>query len=301
MIMFFAALGLESLKKVMLLRGSDKSDILRKKTARMEIWIRLMNTMIFCLIVSRVILCLVAPPELMPFNYLSAELTHLLLTGLIFCIFWALIWYFGTLKSEIKIEERAHFSRQLLLFSAVLAVTDLLITLLLSIQGYQHMFTLQAVRSGTEISAPTGSYAPLLAMSLILLLLLITFYMLYIFKRSIKILKQYWLTLLLLLTSTLLFTILSNSTDLGWYDEGQTRLLIFSWQYAYFGWIYLIFISISLFCNSSSIVLLSVTNKFVNPVKYRNLSITFIKIGFVAAIAFTLLSIVPNFLLWIYT
>jgi len=299
--MFFAALGLESQKKVQRLRGSDKSDLLRKKTARMEIWTRLLNAMIFCLIISRLLLCLIAPPELIPFKYLSAEITHLLLTGLIFSIFWALIWYFGALKNEIKIEERSNYSRQLLFFSAALAVTDLLITLLLSIQGYQHMFTLQVTWPNTEISALPGSFIPLLIMSTILFLLLITLFILYIFRRSIKILKQYWFTLLLLLTSTLLFTILSGSTDLGWYDEGQTRLLIFSWQYAYFGWIYLIFISICVFCNSSSIILLSVTNKFVNPVKYRNLSITFIKMGFVAALAFTVMSIIPNLFLWIYT
>ena len=286
---------------MLLLRGSDKSDLFRKKSSRMEIWTRLVNTFIFCLIGSRLILCLLTPPELMPFSYLSAEIIHLLLTGLIFSVLWALIWYFGSLKSEIKIEERSTFAQQLLNFIVVLGVTDLLITLLLGFQGYRHMFTIQVGWHSPEIGGLSADFLPLLVMLLILIILLIVLYTLYIFKRSLKILKQYWLTLLLLMIIAVLFAFLQGTDDLGWYEDGQARLLIFSWQYVYFGWIYLLFMSISVFCNTASIVLLSITNKFVNPVKFKNLSITFIKMGFISGLAFAFLSMIPQFLLWLYT
>ena len=283
------------------LRGSDKQELFRKKSNRLEIWNKIVSTLIFCLIGSRLLLCVLTPPELIPFSYLSTEISHLLFTGFIFSVFWSLIWYFDKIKAEIKIEERSYYVRRIFVYTAFLAVIDVSITLLLSLQGYQHMFALRASWQPVGLTGLVPNFLPLLIMALILLAVLVILYSLYIFRRSIKILKQYWLTLLLLIFTVLLFSILSIATNLGWHDNTQARLLIFSWQYAYFGWIFLFFISISVFCNTASIILLSIMNRFVNPVKFRNLSISFIKMGFIAALAFSLLSVVPDILLWIYT
>jgi hypothetical protein len=285
---------------MILLRSSDNSEMFRKKSGRLETRTKIISFFIFCLVCSRLTLCLLTPPELIRFSYLSTEITHLLLTGLIFSVLWAMIWYFIAIKSEIKIEERVNYLRRLHVYTAILSISDLLITLLLSFQGYRHMFDIQATWHNPNQNV-LSAYLPLLIVSLILLGLLSILYTLYIFRRSIKILKQYWLALLLLLISTILFTVLSGTVNLGWYDYSRARLLIFSWQYAYFGWIFLLLISITVFCNAASIILLSITNKFVNPVKFRNLSITLIKMGFITTLAFTLLSFVPDLLLWIYT
>jgi hypothetical protein len=40
---------------------------------------------------------------------------------------------------------------------------------------------------------------------------------------------------------------------------------------------------------------------FTNPVKYKNLTLTFFKMGYITAMAFSILVILPNIMLWFYT
>ena len=145
------------------------------------------------------------------------------------------------------------------------------------------------------------NYFPLLMMTLILLVLLSVLFVLFILKRSLNILKQYWIVLLLLIIVTLLFTALSSITNLGWYENMNKRLFLLSWQYSYVGWIFLTFCAISIFCNVSSIILYSSINKFINPVKFKNLIISLIKMGFISAFAFTVLVLLPDLILWFYS
>jgi hypothetical protein len=115
------------------------------------------------------------------------------------------------------------------------------------------------------------------------------------------ILKQYWLTLLLLIIVALIYTSVNGVGNLGWYENAHIRLSLFSWSYFYLGWIFLSFMAISIFCNVASIILYSIMSKFVNPVRYKNQIISYLKMGFLTALSFTLLAMLPNILLWFYT
>jgi len=301
LILFFSVVGLESLKEVLLVRGSDKTELFRKKNAKLELWSQIILSLIFLLLGSRFVLLLLAPSELVALAYLPDEIVHLLLVSLIFCVFWILIWYFLQIKKEIKIEERTIYLKKIFFYSLILSLVDLILTILLSFQGYQHMYALQAAGSTPYISGLSEDYLPLLIMNLLLLAILTLLFVLYILKRSLRILKQYWLTLLLLIMGSILVTILSGSTNLGWNDDFHTRVLLLSWQYAYTGWLFSLLISISVFCNVASIILLANMGKFINPVKYKNLSISMIKMGYITIVAFFFLSVFPDMLIWIYT
>jgi len=115
------------------------------------------------------------------------------------------------------------------------------------------------------------------------------------------ILKQYWLTALLLIIVSLIYISLNSLEKLGWYENIQYRLSLFSWSYFYLGWIYLTFLAITIFCNVSSIILYSIMGKFTNPVKYKNQIVTYLKMGFITIVSFTLLAILPNIYLWFYS
>ena len=169
LILFFSALGLESLKEVLLIRGSDKTELFRKKNARLELFSQISLTLIFLLLIFRFILLLLAPSELLSFAYLPNEVVHLLLVSLIFCVFWILIWYFIQIKREIKIEERTLYLKKIFIFSLILAVIDLILTILLSFQGYQHMYSLRAAGTISYVSDFIDGYFPLLVMNFVLL------------------------------------------------------------------------------------------------------------------------------------
>jgi hypothetical protein len=57
---------------------------------------------------------------------------------------------------------------------------------------------------------------------------------------------------------------------------------------------------ISVFCNAASIILYSMLNSFINPAKFKQQTISLIKMGFISAVAFVLLVMMPDFLLWLY-
>ena len=183
----------------------------------------------------------------------------------------------------------------------ILALSDLVLTFLLYAKGFLDFFSIKATGVTTAMSGLSKSYLPLMIMTIVLLVILSGLFVLFILKRSLKILKQYWIVLLLLLIVTLLFTALSSITNLGWYENTYTRLLLISWQYSYVGWIFMTFIAISIFCNVTSIILYSSLNKFINPVKFKNQIISLIKMGFITAIAFTFLVILPDLVLWFYS
>ena len=190
LILFFSVIGLEALKEVLLVRGSDKTELFRKKNARLELWSQILLTLIFLLLGFRVILLLLAPSELVSFAYLPDEVVHLLLVSLIFSIFWILIWYFLQIKKEIKIEERIIYLKQLFSFSIILSLLDLILTFLLSFQGYQHMYALQTIGSVSYLLGLSEEYLPLLVMNLILMFILSALFILYILKRSLRILNS---------------------------------------------------------------------------------------------------------------
>jgi hypothetical protein len=78
-------------------------------------------------------------------------------------------------------------------------------------------------------------------------------------------------------------------------------LSIFSSSYLYLGWIFLSFLAISIFCNVAPIILYSIIGKFINPVRYKNQIISYIKMGFLTTLSFTLLALLPDIMLWFYS
>jgi hypothetical protein len=143
--------------------------------------------------------------------------------------------------------------------------------------------------------------SPLLIITFLLLLAFCALFILFILRRSMIILKQYWLILLILMVMTLLYTLVSSLNHLGWYENTHIRLSLLSWTYFYLGWIFLIFFGISIFCNVASIILYSIIDKFVNQVKFKNQIISYLKMGFLTSLSFTLLSLLPNIILLFYT
>jgi hypothetical protein len=232
---------------------------------------------------------------------MPATIIHLLFTSFIFQICWALLWFFLYQKKEIRLEEKTIFLKNTFYFSLIIAITDIIVTSLIFFQSFFYSFTMRGGAINPLSPSLNVIYAPLLIMTLILLVILCALFLLYMLRRSMIILKQYWLTLLILIIVTLIYISVNSLGNLGWYEDIHFRLSIFSWSYFYLGWIFLSFIAISTFCNVASIILYTIIDKFVNPVKYKNQIVSFLKMGFLTSISFTLLAILPNILLWFYT
>lgn len=300
-LLLFFSFGLGSIGELLLIRSSDKGELFRKKNAKLEMWSQFVLIFISVLFFLRIITFLLAPLDMQSYAFLPKVLIHFFLIGFIFLISWALLWFFLYIKKDLKLEERSLYLKKIFQIGQILALSDLVLTFLIYAKGFLDFFSIKAIGVIPAMSGLSKNYLPLMIMTIVLLTLLSGLFVLFILKRSLKILKQYWIVLLLLLIVTLLFTALSSITNLGWYENTQTRLLLISWQYSYVGWIFMTFIAISIFCNVASIILYSSLNKFINPVKFKNQIISLIKMGFISAIAFSFLVILPDLMLWFYS
>ncbi len=299
-ILFFSAFGIDSLKELLLIRSSNEGELFRIKNAKLDLWYKLIIIFISILFILRGILFLFAPTELSKFTFVPVTVIHLLITSFIFQICWALLWFFLYQKKEIRLEERVLFLKKTFIFSLIIAITDIIVTSLIFFQSFLYFFSIKGGRIIPLSLSLNAIYAPLLIMTLVLLVILCTLFILFVLRRSMIILKQYWLTLLLLITVALIYTSVNSVGNLGWYENAHIRLSLFSWSYFYLGWIFLSFMAISIFCNVASIILYSIIGKFVDPVKYKNQIISYLKMGFLTALSFTLLAMLPNILLWFY-
>ena len=300
-ILFFSAYGIDSLKELLLIRSSNEGELYRSKNARLELWYKLVLVFISVLCFIRMVLFLFTPTELSKFPAVPSTVIHLLITSFIFQICWILLLYFLYQKNEIRLEERALFLKKSFYFSIIIAISDTLVTLIIFFQSFFYSFTL---KGGIVVPLPPSLnflYTPLLILILLLLIIFSSLFFLYILRRSMIILKQYWITMLLLIFVTLIYTLVNSLGNLGWYENIHFRLSLFSWSYFFLGWVFLSFIAITVFCNVSSIILYSIMDKFVNPLKFKNQIVSYLKMGFLSALSFTLLAILPNILLWIYS
>ena len=300
MILLFSAYGLEALKDLLLIRSSNEGDLFRKKNARVELWYKLVIVFVSILFLSRGILLLLAPNEFLKFAFIPNAIIHLLILSFIFMIFWALLWFFLHQKNEVRFEEKSIYLKKTFFIAIVVAITDVLVTILIFTQSFTYLFS---IRGGKIIQISTylsAFHTPFLIITILLITAFCAMFILFVLKRSMIILKQYWMIFLALFIVILIYFLASGLNNLGWYENTNIRLSIFSWSYFYLGWIFLTFIGISIFCNVASIILYSIVDKFVNPIKFKNHIISYLKMGFLTALGFTLLAVLPNILLWFY-
>ena len=300
-IVLFSACGIESLKDLLLIRSSNEGELFRKKNAKLDLWYKFIIIFISILSFFRIVLLFIAPTELSKFSFVPMTVIHLLITSFIFLICWILLWFFLYQKKEIRLEEKALFLKKTFYFALIIAITDILVTSLIFFQSFYYSFSIKGGVINPFFSSIKIIYTPLLIMTLILLVILCVLFFLYMLRRSMVILKQYWIALLFLIIVTLTYTLVNSLGNLGWYENVHFRLSLFSWTYFYLGWIFLSFMAISAFCNIASIILYSIMDKFVNPVKFKNQIVSYLKMGFISAVSFALLAVFPNILLWFYS
>lgn len=287
------------LKELLLIRSSDKGELFRKKSNRLETWHKILLILIGLLIFIKLLFLLSSPQEIVKFSFMPGSVIHLLLITLVFLLFWLILWYFLYLKSEIKLEERSAYLKIYYIITIVVAISNLLFSIIIYLQVISHYFSINTDIISHDISIGTGT-SPLLYFNLILLIVVIVLFTLFILKRSVRIIKQYWISILLIIITSFFYLYISVLKNLGWFDNTHMQLMLFSISYTFLGWIFLLLLIFSLFCNASSIMLYTSLNKFINPVKYKHQVITLIKIGFVSLLAVVLLSMIPDVLLWIY-
>ncbi len=271
----------------------------RHYSDKLNIWIKITLFFIYLLIAARIVTNFSAPDEFLAKGLLNAELVHYLLVGFIYLIFWFLILYFLNNHNDIDTQEKIPFLTTLFRLTFLLLIFDTLSTMFLYAAGFDKLFPIVPETSFAAGGSYTVSYPEIVLIGILFLLSALLFTV-FIVKRSLRIIRNYWIAQSLLLVALFLHWYNNIVYLIGWNESSLIKLKLLSFDYGFSGWIVLIFFCGALFFNLSAIILLNIRDKLATPRKTKRQVVRFLKLGFAAISCLTLLVLLPELLMKFY-
>ncbi len=269
-------------------------------TKKIRISLYFLVFFISLLILVKLTIFLFAADTILSFDQIAPGEINQIITHFFYTVFWIIILFSISLKKDVVDDYQIVFIRRITLACILLFFLDFLLSGTVYVMNVLHYFNIQiSVLDFSIIPAPTDTTILLLIIS-VLLLILIGLFIAFILKRRIRILSYYELTYLLLLSGIGYFLIIDSSNLIGWNESVVYRLKLFSFEYGYVGFIFLIVLALSLVSNSLIVLLFSLKDIFVDSQMPKRKIISYLKIGFVSVIILFGLNIMPHIFIWIY-
>lgn len=277
--------GLVSISK-----ENNESLRLRRKS---RIWRKVGSVFIFVLLFSRFCLMLIGPSELIVKGFNSPGYITFFLVSIILSVFWIIALYLRYLSRFLNPNVVEIFQNKSAAYQTFLVLFDLLITGIYGLRGYLGLFIPGPSQLSVYQYINPGTFKYMILIILVLFSILLLYYILFIYKRSLSFINQYLAVFLILLATCVIFATTGTSYFVGWYDSIDLNLKILSWKYGYLGWIYILFFGLCLFTVISNIIILANKRYFLDVSRIRLIILPLFKTGFFSLIAFTLLTILP--------
>lgn len=278
----------------------QSTDSYSNLSEKLLLWTRMAALFIVFFLFTRLFTTVSLPLELDGLPSVSAELIHYVLVGIFYLIFWFLFLYLLIIQTKIKIENRATFLQSVFRYLIALTIFDLSITGFLYINGFISLFS----GYGPVISEdlPFFSSAGTTPMFFVIVLFIVVslLFAWFMLRRSLKIARNYWIAVLLLIFSIILFWINDLVKITGWNESAQLQIDLLHWRYGFIGLIFLAMIGCSIFFNLASIILLNIRGQVVAPQHTKKTIINFQKMGYATILFATLLALAPKLLMFIY-
>ena len=279
-------------RKVLASSTTEDNESLRFRR-RARSWRKIALIFIITLILSRFVLFFLGPSELVTTGFISVDYLRFFLLAAFLSVFWIIALYLTYLQRYLKPELIEKFQNKTTIYQLILVVLDLFITGFYFLAGFTGLFEPGPSGLSSYHYISPENFIYMIIIVFILLAILIVFYMLFLFKRSLSYLNQYLIVFVFLLSSCVVFAITGTSHFLGWSESLNLSIKILSWQYGYLGWIYISFLGISIYSAISTLIILFIKNKFLDVSRIRLILLPMLKTGFVSLIAFALLTVTP--------
>jgi hypothetical protein len=297
-IILFAAVSSLKFRRAVASFVRENSDSLRLRR-RIRIWNKVIVIFVLLLILSRTALLLTAASDNLRNGYIAQNYILFFIFSAIFLIFWFSFSYLKKLDKYFKPETIDIYHKNLTVYIMVIALVDLFITGFLFVSGYLGIiFPSSDILSAYKYHNPE-SVVPFLVILAMLMLVLVTLFMLFIFKRSLHFLNQYLITFFLTLAAVIIFAVTTTASIVGWNESLQIRATLLSWQYIYLGWIYILFWGISLFSGVITILVFTIKRNFIDSSRIRFVILPLIKTGFISMLITIILTVWPVLLTFI--
>ena len=261
------------------------------------------NVIIFVcsiLYISRFLIFVFAPPEILKLNYLPNKFLYFLLVSFFFLMLWSFPIFLLSLRKQIRQNEQIGYLRRTIKLIIILVVLDMGITGMLYMDSFKSFFLPRSMNYLILFFNASQFTSAILGVLGILLLILSFLYVQFLLKRAFRLIRKYWFVLFILMIFITIFTLCIPLYQMGWYESTKQRFQIFSWQYGYLGWIALIFFATTIFTNISAMIILSLKQILINLQFTKHKMFFLVKLGFVSVWALALMVIFPVILILYY-
>jgi len=256
--------------------------------------------LIIILLISKLIVLFITPDIILSYHSISPIEINYILINIFYSVLWIVLLLFILIANEIKVEYLLPYYKRFSFLTMILFFLDIIVTgIVFSLKTiFYFKFTLMSPPG--HIIQPESNFIIVLGIISLLLIITTILYFGFIIKRKLSILRYYEFLLLLLIAAEGYLLVTSNSNLLGWQESQYFRMKLFSYEYGYFALIYLALIAVTIVANSFVILLFNSREMFKNTQMIQNRIVNFMKIGFVAVLALSGVTIFPYFYIWIY-
>ena len=231
------------------------------------------------------------------FSFSSSEIL-ILVVNFFYAVLWFMIVLFLYQSQEIKQEFILDYLKKISYSITLVFFLDFLlegIVYLTTISEYMSLSVFTIVKKMTD---PYPDLLYLIVLIVILTALLSGLFISFLVKRNIKILRYLELATLLLLFAIGYLVFFGTSAIVGWNESLIYLLKLFSFDYGYTGFIFIIVLAVTLITNSSVVLLFNLKEFFNSEQQLKNRLINMVKVGFVATCILSCMAVWPHIYLW---
>lgn len=301
-VLFFSALTMRSNQEYSIMRESNltETETFKRIGKKLNLNFRILAFFLWMLLSARILIFLTAGGSFLAFSSQPDALTDYLFISFVYLVFWSVLIYFILLRPEIKPAEQTRFNRKALQISLLLFVSDFITSVLLTQVVFKNYFNITFTDMAQPLQASLSSFDNAFWFPVILLLVLSGLLIAFELKRSLRMIRLYWAFTVLLMVAWGLQWLTQTGAVLGWFHATEAGLALLSFKYGFVLWLSLLVAASVVFFNLSAIILLILKDSLVKPQKFRSQILLFVRIGYIAAIAFTTILNLPQLLLLFY-
>ena len=252
--------------------------------------------LIVALCLIRFFIIFIASEEIYNFYHYSSRFIYFFVLLYLYLAIWFILFFFFKFRKRIKEERRYDYLSKIYKWGSFLCLLDLATTSILYLMSYHNLLPgLDIKQFDYQIFNQHAISNNLFIIIIIAIVMNFIFYVRFMLKNSMTNLRIYLLSIMVLFLVLGIFFIRVSIFKLGWYNSETIYLKLFTLEYGYFFWIFLLFIVSTIFYNLSAIIILSLNRMIINQKKAKYLVIHLFKLGFITMMMFTGLSIYTGY------
>jgi hypothetical protein len=211
-----------------------------------------------------------------------------------FLIVWSILLYALFIQKNIVSDQRFNYLNKIFTFYNLFLLTDLFLNVIIYLNGLSNSLFNENIVKSPIILKPSSDFQLLFIILSLIMVLYLAVYVIFVFKRSLRLMQQYWFMLIILLIGLVIYAFNRTFEQLGIFSNAILGIKLLTWNYYFVGWIILGFFAITLSFNICGMIVFAVRDKVIDGQYSKNSILTFIKLGFITTVCLMALILLPE-------